>query len=135
MKRWAWKEDPRHQPLAIGDAFLQGVLPTQTWAPSTAFALTDGVMQVAGLEIHRRGLMRAERVVFEVPWSQVESFQRGRIPPPEHIEQWRRPKDDVVAVRVGRIGAGRDMILIVLQNLDQWCDALTANEIQQLDDF
>lgn len=106
--RWAWKERDRDRPLAFGDAYLQGALISQVWIPNTALAHRDGVMQVSGLDLDRKGRMRARRVVFHVPWSSVTSWWRGEIAVPVDVTRIRPERDadscEVVALRITGLG-------------------------------
>ena len=115
-KRWEWKGEDRGPPLAFGDAYLEGAF--LAWPASTALAHNDGIMQVGGLDLDRRGRMRARNVFFRMPWSHVTTFWRTEIVVPSEVTRFRSMEyvgaRDAIALRVTGFGPPEDALTLVV---------------------
>lgn len=133
---WAWKEGEKDRLLAMGDAYLQGVFESQVWKPDHAVADDRGVMQLAGVDVDRHGRLRAREIIFHVPWSNVSSFLRDRVPIPDVVREsnpFAGHPDlvDVVALHFDEGAEPRRLTLVVLQNPEMWVSACRRMQVPE----
>lgn len=134
FNRWAWSEavDPLQHG---GNGYLQGTLVSMFSAIKYCVATKSGrLLVLEGIDVGRRGRLRARRVAVEFSWSSVTKYWRGRLPMPEGLDPFRleeEPEVDAVAFVLKPEAAGRhDLILVGSEpNLDEWERLAESNRI------
>lgn len=105
---WTWTERSQ-PPLVFGDGELLQLFNTEPEVRGLVVAVEDGLIVVSGLELTRRGLMRARHIRFRVPWSAVLTFAIV---------------ENNIVITLDPKTAGRRNLVAVSQSLPTWEDAL-----------
>ena len=124
--RWAWKETD--DTLAFGDSHLCTPVDLHDYElVPKGFAVAEkrALLQVHGLDVTRRGTMRARHVVVSLSWSDVADYV---------VAQRDDSQACVLRIRAGATGPTFATFLVVVQNIHSWTDALRVVGVSEAED-
>lgn len=124
-----WLEGDEHELGVVGEAYLQGLFPSEMSEAVATTATERRVVMLGGLA-DLEGHGEADVIVFQVPWASVYGYWQGVMPLPP--ERWRDGPEGPVVVLVldPDIADGQDVV--IRSHLDAWVEACAAMGVPEI---